>query len=53
MHINSHFFVYTQNVNWPELARKLIFICSPLAGQYSIIVQKEYMKKQKTNSENK
>jgi len=49
MHINYFFFVYTQNVNAPELARKLIFICSPLAGQYSIIVQKEYMKKQKTN----
>ena len=30
------FLVYTQNVNVPELAKKLIFICSPLAGQHTI-----------------
>jgi len=38
---NAHpltFFVYTQNVSAPELAEKLIFICSPLAGQHIIIL---------------
>ena len=36
---NAHqltFSVYTQNVNMPELARKLIFVCSPLVGQHMI-----------------
>ena len=36
---NAHqwtFSVYTQNVNMPELAKKLIFICSPLAGHHVI-----------------
>jgi len=37
---NAHhltFFVYTENVNAPELAEKRIFICCPLAGQHIIL----------------